>query len=138
MRKSINCLVTHVIREYRVTVRMASFHCVLAACVHVSSKKRQLHEAQIVRRKTLRVRRRAFARRQSQECLFALLLCVVALNLQSPIRSVWMKQRSSYWWEHVINQTFIQNDWIRMSREIFIYLCDEFCTSVEKNDTIMR
>ena len=70
-----------------------SVHVILAACVHVLSRKRQAYEAQIERRKRLRARRRrAFARRQSRERLmFAMLLCVAALNLQSPIRSVWMK-----------------------------------------------
>ena len=122
---------------------MESVHVVLAACVHVLSRKRQAYEAQIECRKRLRVRRRrAFAKRQSRERLmFAMLLCVAALNLQSPIRSVWMKQRSSYWWEHVVNTTFTPNDWMenfRMSHETFIYLCDELRASVEKNDTIMR
>ena len=55
----------------------------LAACMHVLLRKRQADEAQTEHRKRLRARRRrAFARRQSQERLmFAMLLCVAALNL---------------------------------------------------------
>lgn len=100
---------------------------------------RQAYEAQIERKKRLRARRRrAFARKQSQERLMFALLCVAAVNLHSPVRSIWMKERSSYWWEHVVNTP---NDWIekfRMSRETFIYLCDELRSSVERNDTTMR
>ena len=134
-QKCIDCLVTHV----KVTVTMESVD-VLAACMHVSSRKRQAYEAQMERRKSFRARRtRAYARRQLQERLmFALLLCVAALNLHSPIRSVWM---SSYWWEHVVNTTFIPSNWIenfRMSHDTFIYLCDQLRASVEKSDTMMR
>ena len=115
---------------------------VLAACVHVLSRKRQAYEAQIERKKRLRARRRrGFARRQSRErMMLALLLCVAALNLQSPVRSIWMKERSSYWWERVVNSTFTSHDWMenfRMSHDTFIYLCDELRASVERN-TAMR
>ena len=115
---------------------------VLAACVHVLSRKRQAYEAQIERKKRLRVhRRRGFARRQSRKRMFALLLCVATLNLQSLVRSIWMKERSSYWWERVVNSTFTSHDWMenfRMSHDTFIYLCDELRASVERNDTTMR
>jgi hypothetical protein len=73
--------------------------------------------------------------------MFVLMLSMAALSLQSPIRSVWVKDRSNYWWERVANSTFTPHDWqenFRMSRATFLYLCNELRTSVEKNDTVMR
>lgn len=96
----------------------------------------------IKRRKRLRTRRvRDFSRRQSQERLiFVLLLSMVALTHQSPERSLWMKDRSSYSWQHIVNCTFMQQDWLenfRMSRATFLYLCNELRLSVKRDDTVL-
>ncbi len=67
---------------------------------------------------------------------------VLALTLHSPVRSAWVKERSSYWWEKVANSTFTPPcDWLedfRMCHATFVYLCNELRSSVEKSDTVMR
>ena len=66
---------------------------------------------------------------------------MAALNFQLPVRSQWIKQRSSSWWEEIVNGTFTQFDWIenfRMSHKTFHYLCNELHSTIEKNDTAMR
>ena len=73
--------------------------------------------------------------------MFALVFSAAALNIQLPVRSEWIKQRSSSWWEGIVNGTFAQFDRIenfRMSRETFHYFYNELCSTMEKNDTAMR
>ena len=104
--------------------------------------KKKRHGHMLERRRRLRARRRrAFARRQSRErVMFAFLLSMV-LASQSPVRSVWMKPRSSSWWEEIVMCTFTASDWLenfRMSHATFLYVCSEIRSSVEKSDTVMR
>ena len=52
-----------------------------------------------------------------------------------------MKERSSYWWDDVVNRTFSAHDWLenfRMSQATFLYVCNEIRPVVEKEDTVMR
>ena len=52
-----------------------------------------------------------------------------------------MKERSSYWWDHVVRHTFSSQDWLenfRMSQATFVYVCDEIRSIIEKEDTVMR
>ena len=114
----------------------------VVVCMHLLSKKRRVYDA-IERRKKLRARRqRAFINRQSRErTVFALMLSMAALSLQPPVRSLWVKQRSSYWWEQVVNNTFTPHDWLenfRMLHATFLYLCNELRSTVERSDTVMR
>ena len=95
------------------------------------------------RRKQSFRRRRAFAEKQAQQhVMFMCLLAVVACNLQgSGVRTQWAKERSSHWWEQVVNSTFTPRDWLenfRMCRETFLYLCDKLRSSIAKMDTTMR
>ena len=95
------------------------------------------------KRRRARARRRmTFARKQAQQHLFfVLMMSLVAFNVSSPARSIWMKERSSYWWNHIVSQTFSAGDWLdnfRMSRATFIYVCNELRSAIEKNDTEMR
>ncbi len=87
-------------------------------------------------------RRRIFVQRQARERLFfTLVLSMLALNCCSPTRSLWMKERSSYWWDNVVNHTFSAHDWLenfRMSQATFLYVCNEIRPVVEKEDTVMR
>ena len=87
-------------------------------------------------------RRRIFVQRQARERLFfTLVLSILALNCCSPTRSLWMKERSSYWWDDVVNRTFSAHDWLenfRMSQATFLYVCNEIRPVVEKEDTVMR
>ena len=42
-------------------------------------------------------------------------------------RVVWVKERSTYGWERIVNITFTPNDWVenfQMSRTTFTYLCN--------------
>ena len=47
-----------------------------------------------------------------------------------------MKERSSHWWEQVVNSSFTRTDWLekfRVSEETFLYLCNELRNSYHKN-----
>ena len=86
-------------------------------------------------------RRRNFVERQAWERLFfALVLSLVAFNCCSPTKSLWRKERSSYWWDHVVNNTFSAHDWLenfRMSQATFLYVCSEIRPLIEKEDTMI-
>lgn len=114
----------------------------LCAAVFVMLKKRRMYDAIECRRRLRACRRRDFHRRQSRQCMiFAFLLSMAALTIQSPVRSVWMKPRSNSWWEDVVNATFTANDWLenlRMSKATFLYVCNELRSSVTKTDTSTR
>ena len=78
------------------------------------------HNAQ--RRRRAAKRRYLFLRRQS-------------------VRSVWMKERSNDWWGRIVWQTFSSYNWMenfRMSRETFVYVCNEVRELVKKENTSMR
>ena len=83
---------------------------------------------------------RRFQRNQTrQRLMFALLLCTLS-NTSVP-RSLWQRERASYWWEHIVNESFTPNDWLsnfRMSRNTFLYLCNELRDKILKRDTDMR
>ena len=100
---------------------------------------KQSHEA-VLRRK--REAGQRWKRRQTRQRLaFVFVMSIVALHIHSPMRSVWSKERSSYWWEHIVGQTFTSYDWLenfRMSHATFMYLCNELRSTIEKDDTRMR
>ena len=117
------------------------------ACVCVVSKvfasRRQCTKALLRKKRLARARRRRrLAQRQAQERLFfAVMISMYALAFCSPPRSLWTKERSSYWWEHIVNHTFSTHDWLenfRMSQAIFAYVCDELRSAIEKANTEMR
>ena len=67
-----------------------------------------------------------FSQKQIHERLcFAFAMSIVALNLHTPTRSLWAKERSSFWWDHIVNHTFCCQDWL----EIFVCLKRLSCTS---------
>lgn len=80
-----------------------------------------------VRAKRAQKRREAFQRRQAQQRLvFALTLCSFVIPLLSPARMLWEIERSSEWWEKIVNGTFVNHDWLtnfRMSQSTFNYIC---------------
>lgn len=117
------------------------------ACVCVVSKvfasRRQCTKALLRKKRLARARRRRrLAQRQAQERLFfAVMISMYALAFCSPPRSLWTKERSSYWWEHIVNHTFSTHDWLenfRMSQATFVYVCDELRSAIEKANTEMR
>ena len=116
-------------------------------CVYVFLRSRSArarrNNAFTRKRRLARARKRLlFAQKQAQERLFfALMLSTIGFNLCSPTRSLWTKERSSYWWDHIVSQTFSPRDWLenfRMSQATFMYVCDELRTTTEKKDTEMR
>ena len=76
------------------------------------------------RAKQSRTRQRAFKRQQAKErMMFMFLLCSTFLHISIPTRTVWENERSSQWWERIVNQTFTANDWktnFRMSKSTFL------------------
>ena len=102
-----------------------------------------------IRRKRRRRRERnkrwkAFVRRQAQQrFVFLLLLTGITSSIGqgSSTRELWTKERSTHWWDHVVNSTFTNQDWLinfRLSKATFIYLCEQLHSSISKSDTIMR
>ena len=95
------------------------------------------------KRRRARVRRKMmFAREQAQQYLFFMVtMSMIVFNLSSPARSMWVKERSSYWWNHIVSQTFSAGDWLdnfRMSQATFIYVCNDLRLTIEKTDTELR
>ena len=81
------------------------------------------------RQAALRVNRRkkqmmAFHRRPSQQrVMLVLIMCTCVALVYAPEREVWSRERSSEWWESVVNSSFEPYDWVtnfRMSKAIFM------------------
>ena len=72
---------------------------------------------------------------------FVIFLSAVTCAHLTVDRSIWSHERSSIWWDRIVNQSFNKRDWLenfRMSRGPFLYLCSEFKSSLEKRVTVMR
>ena len=73
---------------------------------------------------------------------FFFLILMSTLTSQLHIeRSIWVRPRSSDFWEYIINRTFNENDWyenFRMRKETFLYLCSELRVYIEKENTQLR
>ena len=82
------------------------------------------------------------SRQEKQKNMFLLLLLTALLTSQFHIeRSVWIRRRSSNFWEYIVNQTFTEQDWydnFRMRKETFNYLCNQLRVHIEKKDTQLR
>ena len=108
----------------------------------VKRSRKRSYEAMLRRKREAIRRRKQFARRQTQQRFaFLLIMSVTAVHIHSPIRTVWSKERSSYWWEQIVGRTFTSQDWLenfRMSRATFMYLCNELRLAIERDDTTMR
>ena len=86
--------------------------------------------------------RSAFYKQQAKErLLFAFLMSASLVCMHwSPTRTVWVKERSNFWWEHVVNCTFTSTDWMEnfcMSQSTFTYLCNELRQTIQRRDTVM-
>lgn len=87
--------------------------------------------------------RRMRARRKAARMLaMATLLSLFAHELFAVRpRSIWMRQRSTRWWEDVVLRSFGEHDWLenfRVSRDTFRYLCDQLRPVIKKQNTNMR
>ena len=56
------------------------------------------------------------------------------------VRALWVQERSSLWWDHIVGSTFTADDRLTncMSRNTFLVLCNELKHDIIKNDTVMR
>ena len=82
-------------------------------------------------------KRRDFAQ---ERLFFALTMTMFAFNFCSPTRSLWTKERSSYWGDHIASQIFSSRNWLdnfRMSQATFIYVCDVLRSTIENADIKM-
>ena len=82
-------------------------------------------------------------RRSMHPCAYCAWMHAIALMSMhwSAVRVVWVKERSNYWWERIVNCTFTPSDWLenfRMSHSTFTYLCNELRHTIQKKDTVMR
>ena len=69
------------------------------------------------------------------------MMCTCVAQVYAPEREVWSRERSSEWWESVVNSSFEPYDWVtnfRMSKATFMYLCDEIRDKIARTDTEMR
>ena len=96
----------------------------------------------VSQRKRAERSRSAFYRKQAQErfTFFTLLVASVSMSIPSR-RTIWMRERSGHWWEHVVKTTFTPQDWLcnfRVSHDTFRYLCTKLSPCICKVDTTMR
>ena len=89
-------------------------------------------------------RRLSFLRCRSSRRKVRLILLLTASMIQMYTRvprSVWSFRRSSTWWEDIVCGSFSHRDWIenfRVSRETFLYICDQLKGAVGRKDTRFR
>ena len=73
--------------------------------------------------------------------VLAVTITIASLNTSALVRTIWSKERSSAWYDNIVSGTFTNNDWIenfRMTKETFLYICNELRPHIEKRDTKMR
>ena len=110
----------------------------------IAQRRHEVIGRERLQRRERRRRWKAFMRRQAQQCLvFVLLLAGISFSIGvgSPARTLWAKERSTHWWDHVVNSSFTPQDWLmnfRVSKATFECLCEQLRSSVTKSDTIMR
>ena len=63
------------------------------------------------------------------------------LHMHSTTRNEWVRERSTFWWEQIVNVTFTPRDWIsnfRMSHQTFLYICNQLSSHIQRKATVMR
>ena len=76
--------------------------------------------------------------------MFVFMIATAYLYLHEVVlssRMIWAKERSSTWWEQVVNSTFTDQDWLenfRLSHSTLLYLYDELWAGVEKQNIMRR
>lgn len=85
---------------------------VVVVRAYLLARKREAMRRVSWRRKQSDKRRRAFARQQARErVMFTFYLAIISVNLCGPaVRRLWVKERSSHWWEQVVNSSFTRTD----------------------------
>ena len=117
--------------------RIATF----LATYHSLRSKRKAAKRLARMRQERKTRRRWFRKKQAIERFFFVVLLSATCENCLTERTVWIKERSNHWWDHILMSTFNSHDWLenfRMSQSTFLYLCNELQTSIQKKDTLMR
>ena len=107
---------------------------------HVALKRSAISKSRLRRRRRDK-RSSVFLRKQNHEKQsFFLLLVILSMRLFAPTRTIWVRDRSSHWWDGIAS-SFTPHDWLenfRMSQTTFTYLCSKLKSSIGKQDTAMR
>ena len=114
---------------------------VLVRAVLMAARRQEEVRRDEWRRKQTKRRRRALVRRKIQLRLAFMLMVMGAIFPQREMRLLWTKERSSHWWDEIVNSRFTLEDWLanfRMSRDTYVYLCEQLRSSITKHDTTMR
>ena len=97
------------------------------AYAYILARRRQYGE-RMARLRQESILRIGFARKQALERLMFFLMITTAYlyscHFVSSSRMMWTKDRSSTWWEQVVNSTFTEQDWLEnfhMSCSTFLY-----------------
>ena len=64
-------------------------------------------------------------------------MSIASFNISAMVRSIWMKERSSDWYDIVLG-ILSHREWIekfRMTKETFLYICNELRPYTVKQDT---
>ena len=108
-------------------------------------KRRNARLCRIAKQKQLqRQRLQQFYKQQSMERLLlvvAIILTIASFNTSAMVRTIWMKERSGDWYDNIVLGTFTHREWIenfRMTKETFLYICNELRSYIEKQDTKLR
>ena len=103
-------------------------------------RKEQLRK--VARRMKREMRVRQFQQQQeTNRVVFVLFMCCCLVQMCTPSREIWIRERNGRWWEHIVASTFTTRDWVtnfRMSRNTFLYLCNQLRNEIGKSDTEMR
>ena len=116
----------------------------LLAMLFIKRKRIELEKLRVAKRKAKRRRLKDFNNMQCQEwVIFLLYMLMSAFLLAKPVvyRQVWIKTRSSEWWDRIVMASFNNRDWIenfRMQKSTFMYICNLLRPHIQKKDTIMR
>ena len=74
------------------------------------------------------------------QAFMLLLVATCSLSFRAE-RSIWMLPKSSQFWESDVLRTFTSRQWaenFRMTRDTFMYVCNELRAQLTKEDTRMR
>lgn len=98
------------------------------------------------RRRQARIaRRRQFEEENSVIMYFIMMLMatsgLITVTSKHKVGGLWSKQRTSVWWDRIVNGVFSDTEWLenfRMRRETFQFLCRCLAPHIRKKETIMR
>ena len=102
-----------------------------------AERRRQLS---IAKRKARRRHLEEFEQRQYLECVAFIVFLLVATS-QTVDRHIWVKNRSSDWWNRIVMLSFTESDWLgnfRMGKDTFMYVCNQLRSHIERKRTTMR